>query len=62
MTRSPADTSSTARTDDARGDGVVVAMEHLKKYFGDHRVLEDINLVMNKGENLVILGQSGTGK
>jgi phospholipid/cholesterol/gamma-HCH transport system ATP-binding protein len=41
---------------------VVVAMEHLKKSFGDNDVLRDINLVMNKGENLVILGQSGTGK
>ena len=37
-------------------------MEHLKKSFGDLHVLRDINLVMNKGENLVILGQSGTGK
>jgi phospholipid/cholesterol/gamma-HCH transport system ATP-binding protein len=41
---------------------VVVAMEHLKKSFGDNDVLRDINLVMNRGENLVILGQSGTGK
>jgi len=43
-------------------EGPVVAMEHLKKSFGDLHVLQDITLVMNKGENLVILGQSGTGK
>lgn len=47
---------------ETKQDGPVVAMEHLKKSFGDHQVLRDINLVMNKGENLVILGQSGTGK
>jgi phospholipid/cholesterol/gamma-HCH transport system ATP-binding protein len=43
-------------------DDPVVAMEHLKKSFGDHHVLQDITLLMHKGENLVILGQSGTGK
>ena len=41
---------------------VVVAMEHLKKSLGNNHVLRDINLVINKGENLVILGKSGTGK
>ncbi len=41
---------------------VVVEMEHLKKSFGNNHVLRDINLAINKGENLVILGKSGTGK
>ena len=41
---------------------VVIKMEHLKKSFGNNHVLRDINLVINKGENLAILGQSGTGK
>lgn len=41
---------------------VVVEMEHLKKSFGNNHVLRDINLVIRKGENLAILGQSGTGK
>jgi phospholipid/cholesterol/gamma-HCH transport system ATP-binding protein len=40
----------------------VVRMEHLRKSFGNNHVLRDINLVLNKGENLVILGKSGTGK
>ncbi len=40
----------------------VVEIEHLKKSFGNKTVLKDINLVINKGENLVILGKSGTGK
>jgi phospholipid/cholesterol/gamma-HCH transport system ATP-binding protein len=41
---------------------VVVEMEHLKKSFGNNHVLRDINLVIHKGESLVILGKSGTGK
>ncbi|MDP3443998.1 MAG: ATP-binding cassette domain-containing protein [Ignavibacteria bacterium] len=43
-------------------EGIVIEMQHLKKSFGNNDVLKDINLVINKGENLVILGQSGTGK
>jgi len=41
---------------------VVVKMVHLRKSFENNHVLRDINLVLNKGENLVILGKSGTGK
>jgi phospholipid/cholesterol/gamma-HCH transport system ATP-binding protein len=41
---------------------VVVRMVHLRKSFENNHVLRDINLVINKGENLVILGKSGTGK
>ena len=47
---------------DKKQNGFVVEMEHLKKSFGNNHVLRDINLVINKGENLVILGKSGTGK
>ncbi|NCS82421.1 MAG: ABC transporter ATP-binding protein [Ignavibacteria bacterium CG22_combo_CG10-13_8_21_14_all_37_15] len=50
------------KDDDKQINSVVVEMQHLKKSFGDKEVLLDINLVMNKGENLVILGKSGTGK
>jgi phospholipid/cholesterol/gamma-HCH transport system ATP-binding protein len=42
--------------------GMVVAMEHLKKSFGKNEVLKDINIQIKKGENLVILGRSGSGK
>ena len=46
-----------------QADGsVVVKMEHLKKSFGNKLVLRDINMTVNKGENLVVLGKSGTGK
>jgi phospholipid/cholesterol/gamma-HCH transport system ATP-binding protein len=40
----------------------IVEIEHLKKSFGDKAVLKDISLKIEKGENLVILGKSGSGK
>jgi phospholipid/cholesterol/gamma-HCH transport system ATP-binding protein len=46
---------------DMRPDGVV-EIEHLRKSFGNNYVLRDITLRVAKGENLVILGKSGTGK
>lgn len=49
-------------TDFKQNGNVVIKMEHLKKSFGNNHVLRDINLVIHKGENLAILGQSGTGK
>ena len=42
--------------------GEVVHIEHLKKAFGGHEVLKDVSLHLNKGENLVVMGKSGTGK
>jgi phospholipid/cholesterol/gamma-HCH transport system ATP-binding protein len=41
---------------------VVIRLAHLKKSFGDNEVLKDINLELHKGENIVVLGRSGTGK
>lgn len=40
----------------------LLAIEHLKKRFGNQIVLDDINLEINKGEILCIIGQSGSGK
>jgi phospholipid/cholesterol/gamma-HCH transport system ATP-binding protein len=48
--------------DDNKEAVTAIRIEHLKKSYGNDHVLRDINLVINKGENLVILGQSGTGK
>ena len=48
---------------DEKGNSpVVVEMKHLSKSFESNRVLVDINLVIKKGENVVVLGKSGTGK
>lgn len=40
----------------------VVEVEHLKKSFGNKTVLKDISIKIEKGENLVVLGKSGSGK
>jgi len=40
----------------------VVEIEHLKKSFGQNHVLKDINIQIARGENLVVLGKSGSGK
>ncbi|HEY8894531.1 MAG TPA: ATP-binding cassette domain-containing protein [Niastella sp.] len=39
-----------------------LVVEHLNKSFGSNRVLNDFNLTLDKGENLVVLGKSGSGK
>jgi phospholipid/cholesterol/gamma-HCH transport system ATP-binding protein len=41
---------------------IVAEIEHVKKSFGKNEVLKDINLKIRKGENLVVLGKSGSGK
>jgi phospholipid/cholesterol/gamma-HCH transport system ATP-binding protein len=45
-----------------QGSEPVVVIKGLRKAFGDHEVLRGVDLHVNKGENLVILGKSGTGK
>jgi phospholipid/cholesterol/gamma-HCH transport system ATP-binding protein len=40
----------------------VISIKGLEKSFGNNRVLEGINLDIYKGENLVVLGRSGSGK
>ena len=40
----------------------LLRIEHLKKHFGNQLVLDDINLDINKGEIMCIIGQSGGGK
>ena len=41
---------------------IVTEIEHLSKSFGSNHVLKDINLKIEKGENLVVFGKSGSGK
>lgn len=40
----------------------VIEIKDLDKAFGSYQVLEGANLDLYKGENLVVLGKSGTGK
>lgn len=40
----------------------VIRISHLHKSFGSNKVLADFNLELNSGENIVVLGKSGSGK
>ncbi len=41
---------------------VVLQIKNLHKSFGDNHVLNGFNMTLYKGENLVIMGKSGSGK
>lgn len=41
---------------------IVLLIEHLYKSFGDNHVLTDFSLSVKKGENIIVLGKSGSGK
>lgn len=40
----------------------IIAIKNLYKSFGQNKILQGISLTVNKGEDLVILGRSGSGK
>jgi len=40
----------------------VISIENLRKGFGNQEVLKDVSLQLFDGENLVVLGKSGSGK
>ena len=40
----------------------IISIKNLSKTFGKYEVLKDVNLSVKKGESLVILGRSGSGK
>lgn len=44
------------------GKEPVIEVKNLFKAFGDNMVLQEFNLQVYKGENLVVLGRSGSGK
>lgn len=41
---------------------VIIEIVHFQKSFGNNMVLKDFNLTLSKGENVVVLGKSGSGK
>ncbi|MBX2843747.1 MAG: ATP-binding cassette domain-containing protein [Flammeovirgaceae bacterium] len=40
----------------------IVTVQNIYKSFGDKKVLQGVSFHLDKGENLVVLGKSGTGK
>src|SRR5215216_4466398 len=44
------------------GNDQVIEINNLRKGFGNQEVLKDVSLKLFNGENLVVLGKSGTGK
>jgi phospholipid/cholesterol/gamma-HCH transport system ATP-binding protein len=46
----------------AKSDELVIEINHLRKSFGEQQVIKDISLKLFNGENLVVLGKSGSGK
>lgn len=45
-----------------KSSATVMAISHLYKSFGNNHVLKDFNLTLHKGESVVVLGKSGSGK
>lgn len=49
-------------TQETHNQEPVILIKDLYKSFGEKRVLEGVNIHVNQGENVVVLGRSGTGK
>ena len=47
---------------DKKREDTVISIRELQKSFGEHDVLKGIDLDLHKGENLVVMGRSGSGK
>ena len=54
--------TATVSTAKAESPGQVIEINNLRKGFGTEDVLIDVSLKLYNGENLVVLGKSGSGK
>ena len=45
-----------------RSGSIPLEIEHLSKAYGDHLVLENIGLIINRGEKVAFVGKNGEGK
>jgi phospholipid/cholesterol/gamma-HCH transport system ATP-binding protein len=54
--------SETKKPDSTKKAEVVIHAKGIAKAFGDHEVLKNISFDLKRGENMVVLGKSGTGK
>ncbi len=46
----------------AASSEVIIELDKVNKWYGDFHVLKDIDLVVHKGERIVVCGPSGSGK
>ena len=53
--------NSSSKVSNDKGEPII-AIKNLFKSFESNHVLNDFNLSINKGENIVVLGKSGCGK
>jgi phospholipid/cholesterol/gamma-HCH transport system ATP-binding protein len=53
---------STSKNIPKKKQVTVIEIKHLKKSFNGTSVLKDVNLTLRKGDSLVVLGKSGSGK
>ncbi|MBI5866266.1 MAG: ATP-binding cassette domain-containing protein, partial [Planctomycetes bacterium] len=44
------------------GNGPIIELRRVTKSFGRQRVLDDVDLSIERGKTTVIMGRSGTGK
>ncbi|SQH20313.1 ectoine/hydroxyectoine ABC transporter ATP-binding protein EhuA [Jonesia denitrificans] len=59
----PTPTEPQTATSPARAEDVpAIRFEDVKKAFGDHVVLNDLNFTVNKGDRVTLIGPSGSGK
>lgn len=49
-------------TNSSNSNETIIKIDGLYLSFGNNHVLQNLNLRLNKGENLVVLGKSGSGK
>ena len=50
------DSGKPATEADVSGDGPLVVLENVNKYFGELHVLKDIDLTIHRGEVVVVIG------
>jgi ABC-type phosphate/phosphonate transport system ATPase subunit len=44
------------------GNEIILKLENISKYFTKNEILNNINLSINRGDRIAIIGSSGAGK
>lgn len=54
--------NTTGQLESAASSEVMIDLNKVNKWYGDFHVLKDIDLIVHKGERIVVCGPSGSGK